>query len=134
MAKQKKKPAESGVKSPAELREMIEALEVKLADKGLSPIANCEVHIEYWRLREALASQGTRRIEDPDNPGEYRAPNFDELKFSYLVLRQSTEQCAVWEQRRTAALKLEEIETMRRCEEKIDRKHKATDDLSTIAT
>lgn len=86
-------------RSPEEqrIREDIRATEAELArvDETHDNLANCALHIKYWRLRESLAAMAVSNL---DGDAKSRKDN-------YLLLRQASDQCRDWQQRYDAAKK-----------------------------
>lgn len=110
----------------AKILRQIERLEVALAkpskdDPGA--LDNCTTHIRYWRLREAVASIDLSGADTPE-----------EQKLRWLQVRQASEQCAAWEQRRDSAVRNQVLDRIDGLEKRIEAKQTAASKLTKIKT
>jgi len=121
MAKAKRAP------TIAALRKELALVEVDLSDAELGgTVANCETHIRYWRLREAIASREIRALKkDPDG---------SKSRESFRILRQCSDQCCMWEQRREQAKRSAQLDDLAYLEALIRDRHKNANRLARIKT
>lgn len=114
------------------LRREIEALELELCkDDELSSIQVCDLQIRYWRKQQALASMETRVTRTAKSE---RPANATERKQAELRMRHASDQMAQWAQRKSAALKVEGVETLQRLEQMIAKKHADAAEIAKIRT